>query len=548
MNLIKYGPIFVSAGISITGVLWYTRGPGVHGEDLAAVTAAVTERAVAYHTGTNDYAFTSNVVQSGVSWSPLYDTVLCAARNMATNSPKSVPALFWLDTSAGIPVDGDAIATGNAEWHVALTDTESYTDTNRADRTFYSYHVAPTTNCTDGLPTTATRLPSDGINLMPGVSVTNLPLCALFYDTATAQLGADFEYDPGNWWTRIGMGTNAYKYVCEKVVSNALTVASRAVASTNLYEAKTVLTELKRSVYVCAYSALSYTNGTRWLDTALISTNTGYKEQAGTWNIDDGISEAIGDLANYSTTAATWDGKIASVYLTASWWETIDHWPYSPPDLSLELGSADIQLEYKQFTGCTLPYPSEYACASGYVASVSIYLVARVKYPTARLHGNSWLYRMTEVLTFSGDSIQPNHFDEANDGLGYTRCPITATIWPADSLTEAYDIYGYDAPEQLSAIRLSLVGTYTAPTHQPQFTLGTDTLRTPIELIHGVDFKMKDYDPMYPDTYATHEFKERSIYYQVNVTHFVVVVDWTWKHMGPEEYEPEVNTPAWTTH
>lgn len=63
MNLRTYGPIFVSAAIAITGVLWYDSGAphrALTGEDVAALSAAVEERYEALTQSTRDYRAYTN--------------------------------------------------------------------------------------------------------------------------------------------------------------------------------------------------------------------------------------------------------------------------------------------------------------------------------------------------------------------------------------------------------------------------------------------------------------------------------------------------------
>ena len=191
MNLIKYGPIWVSAGITISGALWFIRGNGVSGEDLAEATAAVTERPLAQYTGTNDYTFTSNVVQSGVAWSPLYDTVLCGARTLALT------------------------AVASNAWWVAGDGPE-----DAQDATLTTDAPAPWTSLD-------TRI-TNSVTLFFGLSAVNFPITSYLWSRlntnalTTAFTPAAAPWASGNWWTGIGIGTNVYRYSCEKAVAGTV--------------------------------------------------------------------------------------------------------------------------------------------------------------------------------------------------------------------------------------------------------------------------------------------------------------------------------------
>lgn len=203
MNLIRYGIITVSAGISIGGALWYTRGNAVSGEDLAECVAAVTERELAGYGGTNDYAFTSNTVQSGVSWTPLYVTVLSGARTMALEQPYE--DTWWV--TGDVPADGE-------------------------DATLY-------TNAPARFVSLDTRIPHAGVNFYDGITPTNFPVSDYLWGHCNTNAQGAYTVDAspwsdGNWWTATGLGTNVYRYGCEIAGSSTVTTSYnyRITAST----------------------------------------------------------------------------------------------------------------------------------------------------------------------------------------------------------------------------------------------------------------------------------------------------------------------------
>ena len=227
-NFRTYGAaaILVSAGIMITGVLWYDRpAPYVAGEDLAELTAAVNERLViGYLTGTNSPAYPSNAILPWIEWDGLYDSVLGRARAIATNAPlvlvnfgvdwSELPAVWFLDASEPLPESGDLLVSNGCFW--AITGVRNNTHPEGC-QTNYAWRLFSDTNHFDALPATSTRR-SFGppyITHPPSAS-TSYPFSEFFYPKTNAVRGFSGEWKNGNWWTGIGMGTNVYKWGCEK--------------------------------------------------------------------------------------------------------------------------------------------------------------------------------------------------------------------------------------------------------------------------------------------------------------------------------------------
>lgn len=220
-NWKTYGAgVVVSAGVMLTGVLWLDRpSPYIAAEDLVELTAAVNERiTVAYWTGTNNPSFSSNVITSFVEWKGLYDDVLVRARAMATNTPADIPAILWLDASVPAPQDGDTIAYSDAGWTLQSITTIELDEMvpGQPPQLIYNYAQTTLSNSYDAIPTTATRTGENAAKFYwPLMNPVCFPLGSLVFPyTTSTNLTA--EWDHGNWWDRIGNGTNVYKYGCEK--------------------------------------------------------------------------------------------------------------------------------------------------------------------------------------------------------------------------------------------------------------------------------------------------------------------------------------------
>lgn len=193
MSLTRYKTIWISAGMAVAGMgLWYTRGPGMMGVDIAALVDGATERGLAAHTGTNDYTFVSNAVTAGVLWAPLYETAMCGAR---TEALTAISSNAWWVAGDGPEDAQDATLTADAPAPWTSLDSRVL-NTNAA---YYG-----------------------------GVASTNVPVWAYLWGhcntnaPAAPQAGA-LPWASGNWWTETGLGTNVYRYACERAQPNSYT-------------------------------------------------------------------------------------------------------------------------------------------------------------------------------------------------------------------------------------------------------------------------------------------------------------------------------------
>lgn len=199
MTLIKYGIIFVSTGIIISGTLMWNSGDKRNfGESVAEVLAANVERKqYAYAFGTNSFSVVSsnNVVGVRKKFAVLYD-VLDDSRDMATDNDGPV---YWIDKDITID-DGDVIVDSDAEW-VCTTN--------------YDYALSYGSNLVAAFHSTGSRLSNSESFWMPNVSNEISVICDEFFPDSTYKDEHLFDsYD--NWWEYLEISTNVYKYSCEE--------------------------------------------------------------------------------------------------------------------------------------------------------------------------------------------------------------------------------------------------------------------------------------------------------------------------------------------
>ena len=210
----KYGLVFVSAGLIISGSLWYQRqGCHARGEDVAELMSATIERReIAYLIGDDTPSFSPNNISVTPMWSTVYNDILDAARTLAlTNSGAtlSYPArfgIYWLPKTETID-DGETICSYSAAWQV------SEIVTNISGVPIYMYALTqPTNNCVDGVRVTAAYAINSEFTLRPDIAPSNFPVSIYFFNTN----GSSAAWGTGSWWVDVGNGTNNVPfYSCE---------------------------------------------------------------------------------------------------------------------------------------------------------------------------------------------------------------------------------------------------------------------------------------------------------------------------------------------
>ena len=571
-NFRTYGAaaILVSAGIMITGVLWFDRpAPYVSGEDLAELTAAVNERlAIGYLTGTNSPTYPSNAILPWIEWRGLYDSVLVRARAIATNAPAELPAVWFLDASEPLPASGDLLVSNGCFWAITAVQTNKHPE---GAQTNYTWRLFSDTNHSDAIPATSTRR-SFGppyITFPPAAS-NSYPFSEFFYPEMNAVRGFSGSWKNGNWWTGIGMGTNVYKWGCENWSTNFYVTTGKWITINNLNEARNVLMNLTRTIYVCPSSALAYTNCTEtWTSTNInwsVATNCPavlpwdpYEQFAGL------VFTAVPATAYRDS---VWNGRLGSYraklyrWDLGGWWGGNGWFGDGPGWAYHWYADFNATLRSKYLTGCSLPYPSDYAIANGLVSRVTVYAVA---YNEASAHDNltyplyvNYYIGIDETLTWfelDGSNPEPNDWDGIN--LGFIDKVAELPSVPTNvNVCSKYIYDGFAgmpidaAGLPIAGARLSLVGTFAAGAGCKDFAFGTQALVPPDP---APDYR---YSHTGIETYSTLREAPDTLDEQwavefdrnIVVTHFVVIVDWNWTHCNPSRpFVPTPHTPEWAS-
>jgi hypothetical protein len=238
-EMVKYGSIWVLAGVMMSGAAWWMRTSQVwRAEDAAQVLAATRERwGYAYAMGDEpplwtlsqydgDWGADSNhvayAVGNGPRWDQIYRYTLDRLRRMAADgyghaadgiaSPAwSARSVFWLDPRGPAPGHGDALVSVELSngWYAAAAATSP-----AAPNTVTVCYTCAVSNHVEMVGVSASRLPPQAQTNWPGLPPRAAPLlAALGRDPAK---GAAASADA--WWRLIGNGATNYKYSCEQPI------------------------------------------------------------------------------------------------------------------------------------------------------------------------------------------------------------------------------------------------------------------------------------------------------------------------------------------
>jgi hypothetical protein len=496
---------------------------------------------------------------------------------MLVSNSVSTPCVLWLDPQLPAPDDGDVIAENEGVW-------QTWKQTNAFPNASFGPHVTtyymtptPQSNGVDTLPTAATRKETSGVNTMPflpdGVNyqatnyysprrpltTNNFPLGQLFYGVASTNLSA--EWTGGNIWTRQGLGTNVYKYRFETFVRNATDDYLRvnmSISTQKLNEAKTVLQTMTRSMWIGDYNQATVSTCKLW--TAYVSNVTNLSvdvTQEGEASAPPDVSEAF-FASGLSDLNASWtDGGLSSFSgtllsleiecdhnLTEFFWEYFDDDDHTDWNRYLNYtGNADSYA----LQGCRLPYPSEYACASGYVGKVTIFGVfAPDIYPNPVHYAN----------VYHGYSNSTYYADGANAVFDADTYGVCNYLSPLPVASESLDfsigngVYMQAIDCLPSEIVLSKIAEFDNPTTRPVFDLGisSPTINSTLATIHYWTSVVEGREGIDRTTDKS-EWWQKGKRQRLRLLKFVVVVDWKWKHLNDANpYDPTPFTPIWVTN
>lgn len=331
------------------------------------------------------------------------------------------------------------------------------------------------------------------------------------------------------------LGSNYTGVTMGVIATNTTTVFNRHLKTRDLDDAKAVLEGMTRTIWIGGAGELvtgtctNYSGGGYDSDSANGPSNLGIDNDAF-------IADVV--VSEDSATPQAWNGVVAS-YLMDFGRYTYGYDIGGPSESWLDNVQCDIEYDAVVAKSCTLPYPNTNAFATGYVKNMRIYACAA---PTILHNGGVQLNPLgfdTDDWGLSASSANMEPSARAADAMG-----TDLRLAPVPDFGAVYDLsrcdqYTVVTPQDLP-LRLTLIGEYNQPLEAPKFDLG---VRVPAP---DHDLAAKYVFAAYDDV-NNNSYDQDSRYYrqQINITHFVVIVDWAFAAYGDTNYVGTAYTPAW---
>lgn len=477
-------------------------------------------------------------VDDFIRWRVIYDYTLAAGRTMALEEGP----LFWCQDSADAYTNGMALVTVPRVWtntsQVAYDiGTGSGTTEEFTNRIWYQTSPTiggPLSNIVQHAATMSTWFPTYSGSIQTNYPLTNAPLAEYLFTGTNYLVAAG-----SNWWKNAGLGGTAYMFRCESLSTNGVMIYDKRISTNLLNTAKTLANRMTTTMYVCALGDCVATSCVSYVGEYNYSTNrTG--ETGGPPELNKyGLLPTAGDwtLTNYPVLVGNvlvdFDIQLQEASYDAEGFS--DDWSYS----------ADVTADYtsQKLLGCKTPYPSTYACASGYVSQVRIFGVF-----SALPFGASAYISMPGIapnwdaddITLVGGTVQTNGLE-----LGLYTVGSTPSGLPAVDYTRDYvDTVDFADGAECSQYVLALIGTYDNPSTPPLFDLGTDAPSiTASDSFNSGEWRGNRTVETLTQTETAWGANHNS---RVVCHAVIILVDWKWKHLNDAApYEPEDFIPEW---
>ena len=549
----------IAAAAAVTGQFWFGRESRLPAaEDVAEIAAAVEERTRVPDLFGDERPGGGDAAEVGVrpAWVTgtgasgkgvgIY-TLLEEARALARRPrhPDRERAWMWLDTRQAAPAHG-AVAMAPGDWD---GDTGGWT---RDDVPVHPEDAGiriPTVRWTLGRPASATSelasagslFPAGGFSVWPGEDGTNTPVCRAFLtaaDVAERDRPTNLTDKAASpWWGWVGNGAVSWKYACELWPTNAHDRrVARVISAANADQAWNALERMTRTVAFIRYREETETRGYRWEQRGVSKSAPRYDEDITDW-MREAAQERPGGSGGESAGGAMRD-RMVSFSASGGGWGSYYRVGTDPATQSAgaEFSSS---LRVAWWRGVELPYPSRWACASGYVARVTVY---------AALSSREW----GRGGSTPSSRMQPEHALEGSvfewDVRGNVPDPSSraqdlAPAWAA--LPSAGDFPPFPGDLSVSGdgrqetigwplvmpARLSLVGEWEDPSEPPAFDLDGE----PAWVVSAPEWVEEEWGERWtPSGGDSRETRGKASYVQygqdVYLDYFVVVVDWKWRH------------------
>jgi len=514
----------------------------------------------------------SVAVDDYLRWAPVQAMLDGYRRAALDESGSYLASMFWTPMPCESWTNGIIIATipqAWTNWDAGIEYLYYWTADDEPHTNRFWTTVDADGPAVDHVAAVGTRWPYDGVTWQDGLDRTNTPAWLAVQGACNSDkegVPSDAVIAVGSWWQNVGLGSNGYVYGHERAVTNTATPAWTNVqkwVSTNLFlRARRVATNLHTTVWIGIPGVITGTNvARRWYGSAY--TNYG----AHIYDEDRRETEpkAASELPMALTACETNVGGMACLAVMCRGDSSVNHvlhkylfWEGEDPPCPEPYTSWDWsmwrEIEATQYLGMVAPHPSEYACASGLVSRVRVFLAVRHYNWTEDDFGYHALWWHIGAIPPSNEYYS---VDERTRGANGTACGYAATACRYAETPEGaagkYETDAYTPGLYPSEIRLHLVADVENPTTRPVWSWGTNDLSGGLTWgtnwcvnawTHGGEFYLYDDDALLYSYEYTERIWESSVDESAYVLFVVVVTDWDFKHMTGG-YTPTNYTPAW---
>lgn len=346
---------------------------------------------------------------------------------------------------------------------------------------------------------------------------------------------------------------------------------SRYISDNKLDNAWQVLTNLSRSVMYGYYADPNTLMATQIVTRVVnASTNVALDEigsQSDWFKISTavaGVNAVLGGTPVSVTNAGSVVHSVLDIsaggYVNGDW--SFDHLEDSGGSVEYEYGKsawyASALTRLNEYYGVRTPYPSYYAITNGYVNKFEVYGVfeysASVPWATVDVQSDTNGANFSYSFTYDFDDVLDiNHYSNYLFGV-VSDAAVYAELECLPHNKEIYEtrIESNYAKTNAPLMLLASIdcSALTAGDDYPLF----DIVRAPatISLAAG-DYhnrrKQQDYSWTQNNDYGNSSVFLEEIRFEndIRLTHFLILVDWSWDHCNPDKpFEPEINVPQWT--
>ena len=362
-----------------------------------------------------------------------------------------------------------------------------------------------------------------GVQTITDISVCNPSANHLSLDSYSAQIAA--------------AGTHDFRPSINPFPTGCVLTVGMAVSTSHLHAAKAVLQSMTRSV--CIASGIPDIGISPWYYN---STNS-FDYESGSLRLSpwDSYPPLYRTYTNFFAETSV----LADVYVSENYWQK--KWIYSQEeggqtyyDRGAE-STISIKLSKNHYF---LPYPSKYACESGYVNKVEVYGVFMIS-PVSALTMGYWFGSDDADVSYSVHP--PQDYNSRTLGICSHPCvlPELTVSWTKDS---SVDFYAEHSDVDCLSIVLSKIKDFSSGECKNGsnlfFEVGiTDCPQIPESFSDISEAEETKHFWNYDYTFARSDLATG---WKISMPYYVIVVDWNWKHLNEANpFQPVTWTPEW---